>query len=101
MLAHTGYLGPLLAPTESLKLSNELVRIGPEDKLLVAVKVLLHKRIHRLPVIDPKSGNALFIITYKRLLSFLAQHVCARSSPGGGRRSHADARQLAILSLEW
>jgi CBS domain-containing protein len=59
-------------------LPNKLLSIGPEDNLLKAVTSLLSNRIHRLPVLDPKTGNALFIITHKRLLLFLAQHVCGK-----------------------
>ena len=36
-----------------------------------AVKKLVGGKIHRLPVIDQKTGNALYILTHKRLLHFL------------------------------
>lgn len=36
-----------------------------------AVYSLIKHKIHRLPVIDPVSGNALYILTHKRILKFL------------------------------
>lgn len=39
--------------------------------LFEAVYTLIKNRIHRLPVLDPVSGNVLYIITHKRLLKFL------------------------------
>lgn len=36
-----------------------------------AVYSLIKNKIHRLPVIDPVSGNALYILTHKRILKFL------------------------------
>lgn len=32
---------------------------------------LLRNKIHRLPVIDPLTGNTLYILTHKRILKFL------------------------------
>uniref|UniRef100_A0A8C5BMS9 Protein kinase, AMP-activated, gamma 3b non-catalytic subunit n=1 Tax=Gadus morhua TaxID=8049 RepID=A0A8C5BMS9_GADMO len=39
--------------------------------LFEAVYSLLKHKIHRLPVIDPLSGNVLHILTHKRILKFL------------------------------
>jgi len=37
---------------------------------------MLYKyRVHRLPVIDTNTGNALFIMTHKRILRFLFLYV--------------------------
>uniref|UniRef100_A0A672T1B2 Protein kinase, AMP-activated, gamma 2 non-catalytic subunit b n=1 Tax=Sinocyclocheilus grahami TaxID=75366 RepID=A0A672T1B2_SINGR len=36
-----------------------------------AVYSLIKNKIHRLPVIDPVTGNALYILTHKRILKFL------------------------------
>ncbi|XP_022237626.1 5'-AMP-activated protein kinase subunit gamma-1-like isoform X2 [Limulus polyphemus] len=47
------------------------VSIGPDASLYEAIKQLIHGKIHRLPVIDPQTGNALFILTHKRILKFL------------------------------
>lgn len=48
-----------------------LVNISPDASLLDAVNSLIKNKIHRLPVIDPISGNALYILTHKRILKFL------------------------------
>ncbi|XP_036290467.1 5'-AMP-activated protein kinase subunit gamma-3 [Pipistrellus kuhlii] len=48
-----------------------LVSISPNDSLFEAVYTLIKNRIHRLPVLDPASGDVLHIITHKRLLKFL------------------------------
>ncbi|XP_013793446.2 5'-AMP-activated protein kinase subunit gamma-1-like, partial [Limulus polyphemus] len=39
--------------------------------LYEAIKKLIQGKIHRLPVIDPQSGNVLYILTHKRILKFL------------------------------
>ncbi|KAF5893225.1 5'-AMP-activated protein kinase subunit gamma-1-like isoform X2 [Clarias magur] len=51
--------------------NQSLVSIEPEASLFDAVYSLLKHKIHRLPVIDPKSGNVLHILTHKRILKFL------------------------------
>ncbi|XP_078541939.1 5'-AMP-activated protein kinase subunit gamma-1 [Lissotriton helveticus] len=48
-----------------------LVCISPNASLFDAVSSLIKNRIHRLPVIDPDSGNTLYILTHKRILKFL------------------------------
>ncbi|KAG8506156.1 5'-AMP-activated protein kinase subunit gamma-2 [Galemys pyrenaicus] len=48
-----------------------LVNISPDASLFDAVYSLIRNKIHRLPVIDPLSGNALYILTHKRILKFL------------------------------
>lgn len=52
-----------------------LVSIGPDASLYDAIKILIHNRIHRLPVIDPMTGNVLYILTHKRILRFLFLYV--------------------------
>ena len=37
--------------------------------------MLLDMKIHRLPVIDPHTGNALYILTHKRILKYMFSHV--------------------------
>lgn len=44
-----------------------------------AVYSLIKNKIHRLPVIDPVTGNALYILTHKRILKFLQLFV--RTTP--------------------
>lgn len=51
--------------------------------LFEAVYTLIKNRIHRLPVLDPVSGNVLYIITHKRLLKFLHIFV-SLGQPGWG-----------------
>ena len=48
-----------------------LVSIGPDDSLFNAIKMLIHNKVHRLPVIDPETGNVLYILTHKRILKYL------------------------------
>uniref|UniRef100_A0A3Q3XID2 5'-AMP-activated protein kinase subunit gamma-1 n=1 Tax=Mola mola TaxID=94237 RepID=A0A3Q3XID2_MOLML len=48
-----------------------LVSISPSASLYDAVSSLLKNKIHRLPVIDPLTGNTLYILTHKRILKFL------------------------------
>ncbi|XP_066467715.1 5'-AMP-activated protein kinase subunit gamma-3 [Tiliqua scincoides] len=48
-----------------------LVYISPNDSLFDAVYSLIKNKIHRLPVIEPISGNVLHILTHKRILKFL------------------------------
>lgn len=47
--------------------------------LFEAIYSLLKHKIHRLPVIDPVSGNVLHILTHKRILKFL--HIFVRGKP--------------------
>ena len=49
--------------------------------LYKGLEILIRNKIHRLPIIDPKSGNALYILTHKRILRFLALGV-SNSIPG-------------------
>ncbi|XP_076326827.1 5'-AMP-activated protein kinase subunit gamma-1-like isoform X3 [Tachypleus tridentatus] len=48
-----------------------LVSIGPDASLFEAIKTLIHGKVHRLPVINPLTGNVLYILTHKRILKFL------------------------------
>ncbi|CAH8538998.1 unnamed protein product [Schistosoma mattheei] len=48
-----------------------LVHVTPECSLLDASKMLLQYRFHRLPIIDTLHGNALHILTHKRILKYL------------------------------
>ncbi|XP_075213259.1 SNF4/AMP-activated protein kinase gamma subunit isoform X2 [Lycorma delicatula] len=54
---------------------KELVSISPDASLYDAIKTLIHNRIHRLPVIDPETGNVLYILTHKRILRFLFLYI--------------------------
>ncbi|XP_028178633.1 5'-AMP-activated protein kinase subunit gamma-2-like [Ostrinia furnacalis] len=52
-----------------------LVSIGPDSSLYDAIRILITNRIHRLPVIDPETGNVLYILTHKRILRFLFLYI--------------------------
>ncbi|KAM9766754.1 5'-AMP-activated protein kinase subunit gamma-1 isoform 5-T5 [Menidia menidia] len=56
-----------------------LISISPEASLFDAIYSLLRHKIHRLPVIDPESGNVLHILTHKRILKFL--HIFGKKLP--------------------
>lgn len=45
--------------------------LRPEDSLYDAVKILTQNRVHRLPIIDPHTGNVTCIVTHKRILRYL------------------------------
>ncbi|XP_023126315.1 5'-AMP-activated protein kinase subunit gamma-1 isoform X1 [Amphiprion ocellaris] len=63
-----------------LQYSNHfLISISPEASLFDAIYSLLRYKIHRLPVIDPESGNVLHILTHKRILKFL--HIFGKKVP--------------------
>ncbi|XP_059184189.1 5'-AMP-activated protein kinase subunit gamma-1 isoform X2 [Centropristis striata] len=63
-----------------LQCSNHfLISISPEASLFDAIYSLLKYKIHRLPVIDPESGNVLHILTHKRILKFL--HIFGKKVP--------------------
>uniref|UniRef100_A0A8C4RA41 Protein kinase, AMP-activated, gamma 1 non-catalytic subunit n=1 Tax=Eptatretus burgeri TaxID=7764 RepID=A0A8C4RA41_EPTBU len=47
------------------------VCISPDASLFDAINSLIKNKIHRLPVLDPLTGNALYILTHKRILRFL------------------------------
>ena len=37
--------------------------------------MLMKNKIHRLPVIDEDTGNAMYILTHKKILGYIYQHV--------------------------
>ncbi|KAL8565182.1 hypothetical protein ACOMHN_003969 [Nucella lapillus] len=55
------------------------VSIDPDASLYEAVKALVDNRVHHLPVVDNATGNAIYILTHKRLLRFL--HIYLRDLP--------------------
>lgn len=65
----------------SKNLKGNLIRIAPMQSLHEAVGILVENKIHRLPVIDPFSGNALYILTHKRILTFLYQSLSQLKMP--------------------
>ncbi len=53
----------------------QLLCVDPSSSLFDATSILVTRRIHRLPVIDSISGNALNILTHKRMLLHIWQNV--------------------------
>ncbi|XP_044277835.1 5'-AMP-activated protein kinase subunit gamma-1 isoform X2 [Varanus komodoensis] len=58
-----------------------LVCISPSASLFDAVSSLIRNKIHRLPVIDPNTGNTLYILTHKRILKFLKLFIAEFPKP--------------------
>uniref|UniRef100_A0A8C6LND6 5'-AMP-activated protein kinase subunit gamma-1 n=1 Tax=Nothobranchius furzeri TaxID=105023 RepID=A0A8C6LND6_NOTFU len=58
-----------------------LVSISPNASLYDAVSSLLKNKIHRLPVVDPLTGNTLYILTHKRILKFLKLFISEMPKP--------------------
>merc|ERR1712226_20597 len=56
---------------EILAYRDEFVHISPDASLFEAVKMLIENKIHRLPLINPFTGDVLCILTHKRLLKYL------------------------------
>ncbi|XP_064554859.1 uncharacterized protein SNF4Agamma isoform X4 [Drosophila montana] len=69
-----------------------LVSIGPDASLYDAIKILIHSRIHRLPVINPENGNVLYILTHKRILRFLFLYINALPKPAYMEKSLRDLK---------
>ncbi|XP_058501999.1 5'-AMP-activated protein kinase subunit gamma-2-like isoform X2 [Solea solea] len=64
-----------------------LVHISPDTSVFDAVFSLIKNKIHRLPVIDPVTGNALYILTHKRILKFLQLFLCEMPMPAFMKQS--------------
>ncbi|XP_044730606.1 uncharacterized protein LOC123293765 isoform X2 [Chrysoperla carnea] len=69
-----------------------LVSIGPDASLFDAIRTLIHNRIHRLPVIDPETGNVLYILTHKRILRFLFLYINELPKPSYMNKSLREVR---------
>lgn len=66
--------------------------------LFDAVYSLIKHKIHRLPVIEPTSGNVLHILTHKRILKFLHIFVSAGGQRAqGGSSGHRGGRRVRVL----
>ncbi|XP_052804303.1 5'-AMP-activated protein kinase subunit gamma-2-like isoform X3 [Mya arenaria] len=51
------------------------VCIDPDASLFEAIRTLIHNHVHRLPVVDRNTGNAIYILTHKRILRFLYLYI--------------------------
>ncbi|XP_062849819.1 5'-AMP-activated protein kinase subunit gamma-1 isoform X2 [Trichomycterus rosablanca] len=80
-----------------------LVNISPDASIFDAVYSLIRNKIHRLPVIDPVSGNVLYILTHKRILKFLQLNVrfshvqCPLTEGTSGSPNSPDLRQVSQM----
>ncbi|XP_066932425.1 5'-AMP-activated protein kinase subunit gamma-1-like [Clytia hemisphaerica] len=54
---------------------STLLRISPTESLFTGVQTLMKNKIHRLPVIDEETGNAMYILTHKKILAYVYQHL--------------------------
>jgi len=77
-----------------------LVYINPDASLFDAIKTLIQNRIHRLPVIDPHTGNVLYILTHKRILRFLFLYVSTYLLNLSIEYSHWGAKEKWGFSLK-
>merc|ERR1719427_2397162 len=57
------------------QLKPYLIRSSPTQSIYSAVQILVKHKIHRLPVIDPANGNALHVITHKKILKYIFEHI--------------------------
>lgn len=51
------------------------VHIEPDASLFEAIKTLMMNHVHRLPVVDKTTGNAIYILTHKRILRFMYLYI--------------------------
>ncbi|KAK3883525.1 hypothetical protein Pcinc_012159 [Petrolisthes cinctipes] len=70
--------------------SRPLISVRPDESLYVAIRSLIHHKIHRLPVIDPATGNVLYIVTHKRILKFLYLYINELPKPSILQKSLRD-----------
>jgi len=54
---------------------KELIYVSPDASLYEAVSLIIHNKIHRLPIVDASNGNVLYILNQKPLLQFLLHQV--------------------------
>lgn len=79
---------------------KKLVSIGPDASLYDAIKTLIHNRIHRLPVIDPLTGNVLYILTHKRILRFLFLYINELPKPSYMQKTLGEIRIGSYDNIE-
>lgn len=82
---------------ELLEYTRPLVSIAPEASLFEAIQMLYKYRVHRLPVIDTNTGNALFIMTHKRILRFLFLYIYKLPEP---KFMHQTIEELKLGTYE-
>lgn len=55
--------------------AQPLIWIDPNESLFKAVQMLCENHVHRLPVLDRKTGNITYILTHKRIIKYLYLYV--------------------------
>jgi len=73
------------------------VYLKPDDSLFEAIKILTVNRVHRLPIIDPATGNVTCIVTHKRILRFLYLYIYDMPQP---QFLHQSIGELKLGTLE-
>lgn len=66
---------------EVTSVKSSLIQIDPLQSLFMAAKMLVEHKIHRLPVIDNRNGNALYVLTHKRLLHHMYYNLLEEQQP--------------------
>ena len=79
---------------------HPLVSISPDASLYEAIKTLIQNRIHRLPVIDPDTGNVLYILTHKRILRFLFLYIHELPKPSFTNKTLRELRIGTFDNIE-
>ncbi|KAJ3654516.1 hypothetical protein Zmor_013700 [Zophobas morio] len=83
-----------------LKDQRPLIYINPDASLYDAIRTLIHNRIHRLPVIDPETGNVLYILTHKRILRFLFLYINELPKPSYMNKTLREVRIGSYENIE-
>ena len=68
----------------SLLFGRKFIHLTLDSGLIEACKMLIENRIHRLPVIDPETGDLFAILNQKPLLKFLFNIPKVRTLTGLG-----------------
>ncbi|XP_015181525.1 PREDICTED: serine-rich adhesin for platelets [Polistes dominula] len=79
---------------------HPLVSIAPDASLYEAIRTLIQNRIHRLPVIDPDTGNVLYILTHKRILRFLFLYIHELPKPSFTNKTLRELRIGTFNDIE-
>lgn len=79
---------------------HPLVSISPDASLFDAIKTLISNRIHRLPVIDPDTGNVLYILTHKRILRFLFLYIHELPKPAFANKTISELQIGTFENIE-
>ncbi|XGW33245.1 hypothetical protein V3C99_017595 [Haemonchus contortus] len=62
-------------------MQREFISINSNQSIFHAVELLTKHRIHRLPVLDRRTGDCVFILTHRRILHYLWKHCSCLSRP--------------------